>query len=159
MPDPSSRTRPGEAAVYYISVTDMVASVLTKGDLRPGTPGGPRALEGTWAHQKLQKNRSGNYHKEISVSISVPLREFGSESPTRLVIQGRIDGMFEDKNEQVLEEIKSTTEKLNTIDPDEDGVHLGQLKIYGYIYAMQNDLRDSQETIRLDLVYFHWYSQ
>jgi len=91
---------------------------------------------------------------EVSVSVSVPLEGFGSESPIQLVIQGRIDGVFQEENRTVLEEIKTTTEMLDTIDPDEQGVHLGQLKIYGYVYAQQNDLRDRQKKIRLDLSLF-----
>ncbi len=162
MAEPSPQIRSGTAT--YVSVTELVASVLTRGDLRPSAPGGPRGRDGTWIHQKLQKNRSGSYRKEVSVSHSVALHnlapESQPESPTlKLVIQGRIDGVFQELKETVLEEIKTTVERLEILDPDEEGIHLGQLKIYGYLFALQNNQRGRLETLRLDLVYFQWHSK
>ena len=57
-----------------------------------------------------------------------------------LIISGRIDGLFSDTEGVTIEEIKTTTRPLDQIISTENPLHWGQLKTYGYLCAIENDL-------------------
>src|SRR5262245_1826902 len=76
--------------------------------LRSGNLGGEgdffapsRALEGTRGHQKVQKLRPSGYVPEVRIKHELPQPEFV------LTINGRIDGVLQNDEGVLIEEIKT----------------------------------------------------
>lgn len=118
------------------SVRSLVEFCLLKGDIDNRFTGSARAIEGTRAHQKLQEDNSNIYdiyEKEVKLSF-----EFELEKIT-LKVEGRADGIINDKGRIIIEEIKSTYNKFAYID-DSNEIHWAQAKFYAYIYACQNNM-------------------
>jgi len=129
---------------YKIAVRTLVDVVLRAGDLdmRFAAPGRP--LEGIRAHQKIQRQRPEGYRAEVPVSIDV-------ETPDLiLMVGGRIDGVIDDRGTVIVEEIKSTTRDLKSVEMAPDACHWGQVKVYAYLLAMERGLA----TVTLRLTYF-----
>ena len=82
------------------SVRNLVEFVLLKGDIDNRFSGtSARALEGTKAHQKLQKdnsNRYSSYEKEVFLS-----HEFEMENSI-IKIEGRADGIIIESGKTII---------------------------------------------------------
>jgi DNA excision repair protein ERCC-2 len=122
-----------------------VAFVLKSGDLELAFKGSQRALEGLRAHQRIQQSRAAGYESEVPVHRVVETDRF------RLVISGRIDGVFNDAGATVIDEIKSTRRDLAILRDDPHPLHWGQAKLYAWMYAAAHDLAD----IAVQLTYCH----
>jgi len=130
------------AATVKISVRNLVEFILRSGDISSAGFASPaRALEGTWAHQKIQKKWSDVVTKEVSLSYQVETPEFV------LKIIGRADGVRTAGDHVTLIEIKSTTSDLDDLDEHSHPLYWAQAKCYAFIYAKQNNL--SQIDIQL----------
>ena len=146
--------------------------MLRSGDLLMEFSMTDRRLEGTRVHQMLQESRPEEYKKEMPVSLQVDRGNY------LLDIGGRVDGIYRYPDRVIIEEIKSTTRDLNkyrrdALPGEEDSGgqpressprHWGQLKVYCYIYALQEELEqidarltyfqvNSEETLELDRCY------
>lgn len=97
---------------------------------------GDRAQEGIRAHRKIRDSRPAEYRAEVTVSHQVEIDEFIVD------INGRADGIYEYPDHVIIDEIKSTTRNLDTYETEQPPVHWGQVKVYAYIYAVQNELRE-----------------
>ena len=119
--------------------------VLRAGDLdmRFAAPGRP--LEGIRAHQKIQRQRPEGYRAEVPVSMEVDTPEL------TLVVGGRIDGVHDTGGAVVVEEIKSTTRDLKTLEAAHDPCHWGQAKVYAYLLACRQGLA----AVTVQLTYCH----
>lgn len=116
--------------IIYESVRGIVEFVLSYGSLDNRLISSKRALEGTRAHQKLQKSNGElfkEYKKEIYLSREFDLDRF------ILKIDGRADGIIIENNDVIIEEIKSTYRNLLEVS-DSNELHWAQAKFYGYIY-------------------------
>lgn len=135
-----------------ISVRNLVEFVLRAGDLDMRFMGSSRAVEGTKAHQKIQKeNREKysvifgeEYFSEVSLKHSV-LYNGGT-----IVIEGRADGILIKNKAVTIDEIKTVTKDIELLTEDYNNLHWAQAKCYAYIYAMQNDLA----LINVQLTYY-----
>ncbi len=131
-----------------ISVRELVEQVLRHGDLHSSFSNRKRALEGTLGHQTVQNQRGDNYRREIQVSQKVTDNPLG----ITLEVHGRIDGVYKKDDDQfVVEEIKTTYKDLDSLNPEEDGLHFSQARVYAFLFSEQFDL----ETVQVDLTYFH----
>jgi len=126
-----------------ISVRELVETVLAAGDGRFGFAAPSRARDGIEAHQQLQQERGEAYQKEVPVSITI------RDPDLALEIQGRIDGVFQEGDLTVIEEIKSTRRALQELRFDPRGVHFCQALVYAAIYTAQTGL----EAVRIQLTY------
>jgi len=130
-----------------ISAGDLAEYCFPEGSL--GTmPSVERMHEGTAAHKKLQNAYSEN--ESISYKREVPLEcitEYGTFS---LKVQGRADGIFTDKTDWFIHEIKTTYCDFSVIEKPLKLAHKAQMMIYAYIFATENSL----DTIRCRLSYF-----
>jgi DNA excision repair protein ERCC-2 len=117
-----------------ISVRNLVEFVLRSGDLDNRFSGGSKALEGTRAHQKLQRAYKGSYTPEVTLTHSVEYKDF------IITIHGRADGVIIEDNNTIIDEIKTTTSPLDLIDEEYNHIHWAQAKCYAYIYAVQKEL-------------------
>ena len=134
--------------IIKISVRNLIEFVLRSGDIDNSFMSTSRALEGTLAHQKVQKSYGNEYSPEVTLKHSFSYNDYILE------IEGRVDGIIRLPEETIIDEIKSTTKELETIEEDYH-LHWAQAKCYGYIYALQNELAN----ISIQLSYFHIESE
>ncbi len=127
-----------------IAVRDLVAHVLRSGDLSFEFLSSARPVDAIRIHQKIQQSRPANYSAEVAVSHQVETDLF------KLTIGGRIDGIYQESDGVLIEEIKTTTRSLDYFSDHENPIHWGQVKIYSYIYALNQDLNE----IDTQLTYF-----
>ena len=121
-----------------ISVRALVGYVLRSGDLsRTGLLGSARAVEGTRAHQQVQKRRPSAYRSEVPVAYLIEADEFSLE------INGRVDGLLVEEDRVLIEEIKTVHSHFDPGQPD-NPVHWAQARTYAYILAAQNDFEEIQ---------------
>ncbi len=128
------------------SVRNLVEFCMKSGDLDNRFSTNARAVEGTRAHQRLQKNNSeiySDYESEVYLSYDFKINN------VLLSIEGRADGIIREDKKVIIEEIKSTYKKYAYID-DLNELHWAQAKIYGFIYCQQNNLE--QITIKLSYI-------
>lgn len=128
-----------------ISIRNLVEFVLMSGDLDSRFTGSSRALEGTRAHQKVQKSYGEEYSPEVTLKYSFQYENYN------ITVQGRADGILIEGNNIIIDEIKSTTIPLELLDANKNLVHWGQAKCYGYIYAKEKNL----EAIDIQLTYYN----
>lgn len=149
-----------------ISVRNLVEFVLRSGDLDSRFTGSSRALEGTKAHQKIQKEYKDRFSKEKQIPIDeivenkIIEKEYYAEVVLRhnieykdflFIVEGRADGIILEGNNFTIDEIKTVIRPLETIDEDYNPLHWAQAKCYAYIYALQNNL----ESIDVQITYYN----
>jgi len=135
-----------------ISVRNLVEFVLRAGDLDMRFMGSSRAVEGTKAHQKIQKENREKYSvifgeeylSEVSLKLDI-LYEGVS-----ILVEGRADGILIKDNKVTIDEIKTVTKDVELIKEDYNSLHWAQAKCYAYIYATQNKLA----LINVQLTYY-----
>ena len=135
--------------IIKVSVRNLIEFVLRSGDIDNSFMSTARAVEGTLAHQKVQKSYGDEYSPEVTLKYSFTYNDYSLE------IEGRADGIFKLPEETVIDEIKSTTRDLEDIEEDYNHIHWAQAKCYGYIYSLQNQL----DHISIQLSYFHIESE
>ncbi|AGA69479.1 DNA helicase, Rad3 [Desulfitobacterium dichloroeliminans LMG P-21439] len=128
-----------------VSVRTLVEFVLRQGDLQTGFRSATRLIEGTRAHQILQKQRGEDYQPEVA------LHTIYHQDELTLEIHGRADGIFRSESGVVVEEIKSTSLELDLIDQSYSILHWAQAQCYAYILASQEELAQ----IQVQLTYIH----
>jgi len=117
-----------------ITVRNFVEHALRSGDLEPMFVSSKRSAEGIQAHQMIQKTRPDEYIREVPV-----YHEMETEN-LLLMITGRIDGVYENPDRIVIDEIKTTYGDLDLLEKYENLLDWGQVKTYAYIYAFNADL-------------------
>ena len=117
-----------------IAVRELVEHVLRSGDLIFEFLGSSRPLEAIRAHQKIQNSRPDTYRAEVAVTRQVETDRF------RLMISGRIDGVYTETQSTVVEEIKTTTRNPDYFAKNENPIHWGQVKTYAYILGKDRGL-------------------
>lgn len=123
---------------------ELVEHSLRSGDLVMEFSGVNSAMEGMRAHQKIQKSRPGEYDAEVYVKHMLETDDF------IVTVSGRMDGLFRYPDRVVVDEIKTTPKSLDTLEKKQSPLHWGQVMVYAYIYALQNEL----ETIETQLTYY-----
>lgn len=117
-----------------ISVRNLVEFVLRSGDIDSSFVGSSRALEGTKIHQKIQKSFGSEYEAEVT------LKHFESYKGFEFIVYGRADGIITRDGEITIDEIKSTTNAIDSIGESLNQLHISQAKCYAYFYATANNL-------------------
>ncbi len=85
-----------------IAVRDIVAHVLRSGDLTFEFLSSTRPADAIRIHQKIQQSRPESYTPEVAVSHQIETDHFN------LTVGGRIDGVYNEPNRVLIEEIKTT---------------------------------------------------
>jgi Rad3-related DNA helicase len=128
-----------------VSVRNLVEFILRGGDLDTRFMTSTRAVEGTRIHQKLQKLNKKKFSEIGSEYLAeVALVYKFQQKGISFSIEGRADGIIipakDDFSSNVtIDEIKTTTQKLEYIDEEYNELHWSQAKCYAYIYAVQNE--------------------
>ena len=126
-----------------LSVRELVEFIMRSGDIdnRKKSGGDPLSLmlEGAKLHRMIQRRMGADYHAEFFMRYCHSVNEYD------IVIEGRADGVIIPTDESgtpvVIDEIKTTHREPEKIGKPED-VHLAQAKVYAYIFATQNDLKE-----------------
>lgn len=123
--------------VIRISVRAFVEFLLRSGDIdnRRKAVSEDAMAEGARIHRMIQRRMGGNYRAEVALSHTVSLPNYD------IVIEGRADGILEEADLTVVDEIKSTYRELRRIKKPEP-VHLAQAQCYAYIYAKEHELSE-----------------
>jgi len=128
-----------------IAVCELVGHVLRSGDLDLEFISSNRSVDGIRAHQKIQKSRPDNYIPEVPVSHHIETDRF------ILGIGGRIDGVYQNSDRVVIDEIKTTTRDLSSFEHQENPLHWAQVKVYAWFYTCEYNL----DEIDTQLTYCH----
>lgn len=121
------------ADVIRQSVRRMIEFVMRSGDIDNSYRSTQRMLEGTKVHQRIQAAYGPNYQKEVVFKNTTLFRDVIYE------VEGRADGLLVDGDEVMIDEIKSTTRRLEDLDPNENQLHWAQAKCYAYFYCVDHD--------------------
>ena len=131
----NSKTSMNEQQIIKISVRDLVEFILREGDIDNRIAGGMdrNAMQlGNKMHRKIQQGMGAAYHAEVPLKMQIPLDGF------LLQVEGRADGIIEEKDGVIIDEIKGVMRDLSlTTQPI--GVHLAQARCYAYIYLYSNE--------------------
>jgi DNA excision repair protein ERCC-2 len=128
-----------------ISVRNLVEFIFRSGDIDSQFISNSRALEGTKAHQKIQKdNKDNGYTPEVTLKYTLEYQGFN------FIIEGRADGIISAEETVLIDEIKSTNRPLEYIEENYNETHWAQAKCYAFIYCEQN----KAERIDVQLTYY-----
>lgn len=128
-----------------VSVRNLVEFIMRHGSIDNRYVSSVKAIEGTKAHQKIQKSYKKNYNAEV------PLKYTFNYKDIHISVEGRADGILIEEENIIIDEIKTTTRDLLDIDENFNLLHWAQAKCYGYIYAKDNDLKN----IEIQLTYYN----
>lgn len=131
--------------IIRVSVRNLVEFVLRSGDIDNSFMSMTRAVEGTYAHQKVQKSYGPEYRPEVYLKFTKIYDKY------TILLEGRADGVLTLGEDIIIDEIKSTTKDLELIEEDYNPLHWAQAKCYAYIYGIRNEL----DEISIQLSYFH----
>lgn len=116
-----------------ISVRNLVEFLLRSGDLdnrRGGVSDRDAMQAGTRAHQRIQKKMGPFYQAEVPLSFEKEYENF------ILRVEGRADGILEEPDGFLVEEIKGVFRDLETLE-EPVPVHLAQAKCYAFLWGME----------------------
>ncbi|MED1472345.1 helicase C-terminal domain-containing protein [Bacillus salipaludis] len=128
-----------------ISVRSLVEYVFSSGSIDNRFRSQSTLLDGTRAHQKIQKTYQEGDQKEVYLSVEIPFDHL------IFTVDGRCDGLLIRNDEVIIDEIKSSKQPLEQIEGDGYPVHWAQAKMYAYIYAKDHGLGE----ISVQLTYVH----
>ena len=143
-----------------ISVRNLVEFILQEGDIDnriAGTSDKDAMQLGSKIHRKIQRQMGSSYRAEVSLKMQIPYEKF------ILQLEGRADGIQEDENGILIDEIKGVQRELKFV-KEPISVHLAQAKCYAYIYGKQKKAQEltvqmtycqleSEEIVRFQNVY------
>ncbi|HYK72872.1 MAG TPA: ATP-dependent DNA helicase [Pseudoneobacillus sp.] len=121
-----------------ISIRSLVEYVFQSGSIDQRFRTSQAMTEGTKAHQKIQKTYEENDLREVSLEVELEWNGYIYE------IEGRCDGILFKNELVIIDEIKSTAHDLTDISNSSYPVHWAQAKVYAYIYAQQQEIKEIQ---------------
>lgn len=119
-----------------ISVRTLVEYVFRCGSIDSRFRSTSTLLEGTRAHQKIQKTYKEGDQKEVYLRAEIPFEGL------HYVIDGRCDGLLFDGEEVTIDEIKSFSHPFDELEGEGYPVHWAQAKMYAYMYLMDHQLTE-----------------
>ena len=132
--------------ICKLSVHEFVDWILEGGDLVFGSPSAKRLLEGTETHVAVQNASSGQ--SEVFIKYTQ------LSDVVALELTGRIDLLHERDGKVIIEELKSTYQKPDTIKQAQQA-HLLQAKCYAAMYCTQKDINEIEVQVTYVTVRTH----
>ncbi|RUT43848.1 ATP-dependent DNA helicase [Paenibacillus anaericanus] len=127
-----------------IAVRPLVEYVFSSGSLESGFRSTGTMVEGTKAHQKLQKQYGELDQSEVYLSAEI------SYGDLLFIIDGRCDGLLlSEEGTYTIDEIKSTAADIGLITEESYPVHWAQAKFYAYMHAKEHGI----PTMNIQLTY------
>lgn len=131
--------------IIKISVRNLVEFILRSGDIdnRQSAMADREAMQmGSRLHRKIQGQMGASYRAEVPLKKEIDCEDY------LIVLEGRADGIFTEKEKTWIDEIKGVCRDIGRME-EPVPVHLAQAKCYACIYAAQNEL----ETIGVQMTY------
>lgn len=121
-----------------MGVRTLIEYVMRSGDIDDRYRSNQRMQEGIRAHRRIQDQYGKGYSKEVIFRDRTTLEGIEFD------VDGRADGVFEGKDEDgkdkvLIDEIKSTTRPLDSLDGEANPLHWAQAKCYAHFYCKQRD--------------------
>lgn len=117
-----------------ISIRGMIEFIYREGDIDSSMKSAVTMQEGTRIHQMIQEKYEG-FKKEVSLKAHVPITK-----EVELLLAGRADGIYDDGEMVIIDEIKSTYQDVDKIEESLSFLHWAQAKLYGAIYTKDLDM-------------------
>lgn len=133
--------------MIQISVRNLVEFILRSGNLdnrRTSAADREAMQKGSRIHRKLQKQMKASYKAEV------PLKWEEEYSDFIIEIEGRADGIIDDEEACVIDEIKGVYRDLYFLE-EPVPVHKAQAMCYAYFYASQKKI----SKIEIQMTYCH----
>lgn len=128
-----------------IAVKEIARLLYQSGDLTNEFFSNKKDTDGKKAHTYLQKQYNEESKKEYYIKKEIKLNN------DSFIVHGFIDGVLVEDGETIIEEIKSTEYKLESITLDYHKEYLAQLMLYSYLYAESYNL----DLLHIRLTYIH----
>lgn len=117
-----------------LSVHMVVDSLLRQGSIDSRVFSTSTMQEGTRLHALYQKEQGSTYQSEVLLSASFSIDDFN------FIVEGRADGVIAKEDGSItIDEIKTTIANLDEFFSDNMEWHLGQAKLYAYMYAVSRN--------------------
>ena len=126
------------------SVRNLIEFVMRSGDIDNRFRTKATLREGQRIHQKLQKEYGLYFMSEVSLRHEETIKGILFE------VEGRADGIYHQGEEVLIDEIKSTTRKLEEFTEKSHPLHWAQAMCYGYFYGKSHDI----ERVTIQLTYY-----
>ena len=127
-----------------LSVHQLVDFLLRKGDIDNRVYNRSSMSEGSRVHTNYQAMQDDSvYMSEYPLRITLFVDE------VEVTIQGRADGIIKGRQRYIIDEIKSTVIDLKEFRDSQIEWHLGQAKVYAYLFAREQH----QEEMGVRLTY------
>lgn len=123
-----------ENKTIVLSVHQLVDFLLRSGDIDNRVFNRSSMQEGTLLHAFYQSKQGENYLSEIPLSYTFSISDLA------IKLEGRADGIIKNKDEYIVDEIKTTVDDLSHFRKENLEWHLGQAKCYAYMFAKENNL-------------------
>ena len=120
--------------MHKIAVKELAYFICSSGNLTNEYFSNKDLEAGTRAHDYLQSKYNEDSECEVYIKEKITYMQ------EEYLIHGFMDGVLDINGEIIIEEIKSTQEDLDFITEDYHLEHLAQLKLYAYLYSIQNDM-------------------
>ncbi len=130
-----------------ISVRNLVEFILRRGNLdnrRTSVADREAMQKGSKIHRKIQKQMKASYKAEV------PLKWEEEYSDFIIEIEGRADGIIDEKEKYVIDEIKGVYRDLSYLE-EPVPVHKAQAMCYAYFYASKKNV----SKIEVQMTYCH----
>ena len=124
------------------SVRNLIEFVMRSGDIDNRFRDNTRMIEGIRAHQKIQAKYDKTYKKEYKLKNTTTYKDVVFE------VEGRADGLGKKDEIYLIDEIKSTSRRLEEL-TDDNKLHWAQAMCYAYFYAIEK----SVDTMLISLTY------
>ncbi|KQC12984.1 MAG: hypothetical protein APR63_09690 [Desulfuromonas sp. SDB] len=130
-----------------ISVKELINWVFLSGNLSSGVRDTSRSSEGITIHRRIQRShkKTDGYQSEYALNYQTEFHSY------HFNINGRIDGVYQNSDPPLIEEIKTTGLDLSSVEQYSNDHHWNQVKCYAYLYASINDLPE----VNVQLLYFN----
>lgn len=115
-----------------ISVHDLVDTILRSGDIDNRFFNLDTMNLGSKIHKYYQDKMGKDYYSEYFLSYTFNYENFD------IYIQGRADGIIIKNDIVQIDEIKSSNKDLDEFYQENEEWHLGQAKVYGFLYGINN---------------------
>ena len=115
-----------------LSVHQLVDFLLRKGDIDNRVFNRSSMSEGSRVHANYQ-----SIQDEATYLSEYPLKDTFFVDEVEVTIQGRADGIIKGRERYIIDEIKSTVIDLKEFRDSQIEWHLGQAKVYAYMFAKE----------------------
>lgn len=132
-------------AEIQISIRALAEFLRRSGSIDSRFSGLNRGVEGSRAHRMLQKQGGKHYKAEVPLEITM------EHNGLTYQLAGRADGIIEKDGNTTVDEIKTTTQLLDTLEENSNPAHWAQGCLYAYIVCQNKNLAQ----ISVQLTYFN----